>query len=81
MIDTVEFTIVCLLPSMHNVVNRLAETSITVIDFSRCYSDPKYLSSLEHLEVFFWFEGDYSSCHHIWARQYHIFCQFGSCSS
>jgi hypothetical protein len=29
-----------------------AEISITVIDFSPCYSDPKYLGSLGRLEVF-----------------------------
>jgi hypothetical protein len=62
---------------MHNVVIRLAEIYITVIYFSPRYSDPKYLGSLGRLEVFFWFEGDYSSRHHIWARPYHIFCQFG----
>jgi hypothetical protein len=64
-IDTVEFIIVCLLLSMHDFVVRLAEISITVIHFSPCYSDPKYLGSLRCLEVFFWFEGDYSSRHHI----------------
>jgi hypothetical protein len=74
LIDIVEFTVVCLLLSMHDVVIHLAEISITVIYFSPCYSDPKYLGSLGRLEIFFWFEGDYSSRHH-------IFCQFGSCSS
>jgi hypothetical protein len=81
LIDTVEFTVVCLLLSMHDVVICLAEMSITVIYFSPCYSDPKYLGTLGRLEVFSWFEGDCSSCHHIWARLYHIFGQFGSCSS
>jgi hypothetical protein len=51
-IDTVEFTVVCLLPSMHDVVIRFAEISITVIYFSPCYSDPKVLGSLGRLEVF-----------------------------
>jgi hypothetical protein len=37
---------------MHDVVIRLAEIPITVIYFSPCYSDPKYLSSLGRLEVF-----------------------------
>jgi hypothetical protein len=81
LINTVEFIVVCLLLSMHDVVIRLAEISMTVIYFSPCDSDPKYLGSLGRLEVFFWFEGDYSSHHHICARLYHIFCQFGSCSS
>jgi hypothetical protein len=80
LIDIVEFTIVCLSLSMHDVVIRLAEISITVIYFSPCDSDRKYLGSLGRLEVF-WFEGDYSSRHHILVRLYHIFCQFGSCSS
>jgi hypothetical protein len=52
LIDTVEFTIVCLLLSTHTVVIRLAEISITVIYFSPCYSDPKYLGSLGRFEVF-----------------------------
>jgi hypothetical protein len=52
LIDTVEFTVVCLLLSMHDVVIRLAEISITVICFSPCYSDPKHLGSLGRLEVF-----------------------------
>jgi hypothetical protein len=65
LINSVEFSIVCLLLSMHDVVICLAEISITVIYFSPCYSDPKYLGILGRLEVFFWFEGDYSSHHHI----------------
>jgi hypothetical protein len=52
LIDAVEFTVVCLLLSMHNVVIRLAEIFLTVIYFSPCYSDPKYLGSLGHLEGF-----------------------------
>jgi hypothetical protein len=51
-IDIVEFTVVCLLLSMHDVVIRLAEMSIAVIYFSTCYSDLKYLGSLGSLEVF-----------------------------
>jgi hypothetical protein len=50
LIDTVEFTVVCLLFSMHDIVVRLAEISITVIYFSACYSDPKYLGSLGRLD-------------------------------
>jgi hypothetical protein len=65
LINTVEFIVLCLLFSMHDVVIRFAEISITVIYFSPCYSDPKYLSCLGRLEVFFWFKGDYSSHHHI----------------
>jgi hypothetical protein len=52
LIDTVEFTVVCLLLSMHDAVIYLAEISVTVIYFSPCYSDPKYLGSLGRLEVF-----------------------------
>jgi hypothetical protein len=81
LIDTVEFTVACLLLSMHEVGIYFAEISMTVVYFSLCYSDSKYLGSLGRLEVFFWFEGDYSSRHHIWAGLYHIFCQFGSCSN
>jgi hypothetical protein len=65
LIDTVELTVVCLLRPMPDVVICLAEISITVIYFSPCYSDPKYLGSLGHLEAFFWVEGDYSSRNHI----------------
>jgi hypothetical protein len=37
---------------MHYVAIRLTEISITLIYFSPCYSDPKYLGSLGRLEVF-----------------------------
>jgi hypothetical protein len=37
---------------MHDVGILPAEISITVIYFSPCYSDPKYLGSLGRLEVF-----------------------------
>jgi hypothetical protein len=37
---------------MHDVAIRLAKISITVIYFSPCYSDPKYLGSLGRLELF-----------------------------
>jgi hypothetical protein len=53
LIDTVEFTVACLLLSIHDVVIRLAKISITVIYFSPCCSDPKYLGSLGRLEVFY----------------------------
>jgi hypothetical protein len=52
LINTVEFTVVCLQLSMHDVVIRLAEWSITMIYFSPYYLDPKYLGSLGRLEVF-----------------------------
>jgi hypothetical protein len=52
LIDTGEFTVVCLLLSMCDVVIRLAEIFITVIYFSTCYPDPKYLGSLGRLDVF-----------------------------
>jgi hypothetical protein len=52
LINAVEFAVIYLLLSMHDVVIRLAEISITMIYFSPCYSDPKYLSSLGRLEVF-----------------------------
>jgi hypothetical protein len=38
--------------TLHDVVIRLAEISITVIYFSPCYSDPKCLGSLGRLKVF-----------------------------
>jgi hypothetical protein len=53
LIHTVEFTVVCFLLSMGDVVIGLAEISITVIYFSPGYSDPKYLGSLGRLEVSF----------------------------
>jgi hypothetical protein len=65
LIDTVELPVVRLLLSMHDVVIRLAEIFITVIYFSPCYSDLRCLGGLGRLEVSFWFEGDYSSRHHI----------------
>jgi hypothetical protein len=65
LIDTVEFTVICLFLFMHDIVIHLAEISITVIYFSPCYSDPKYLGSLRRLEVLFWFKGDYLSRHDI----------------
>jgi hypothetical protein len=37
---------------MHDVVIRLAEISMTVIYFSPCYSDPKYLGGLGRFDVF-----------------------------
>jgi hypothetical protein len=52
LIDIVEFTVACLSLSMYDVVIRLAEISITVIYFSLCYSDAKYLGSLGRLETF-----------------------------
>jgi hypothetical protein len=52
LIDTIEFTARCLLLSMHDIVIRHTGISITVIYFSPCYSDLKYLGSLGRLEVF-----------------------------
>jgi hypothetical protein len=52
LIHTVEFIVICLLLSIRDAAIRVAEISIPVIYFSSCYSGPKYLGNLGHLEVF-----------------------------